>query len=102
MGLLALNLLFYLALSVLLGTFFNSRGPVLGIAFGVLFVQQILGQLGEVIPVIPAYMPMKLLEMCLPVALGQPLPTATPLISTAVASALFIAVAIWRFGRQEF
>lgn len=102
MGLLALNLLFYLALSLMLGTFFNSRGPVLGIAFGVLFVQQILGQLGEVIPVIPAYMPMKLLEMCLPVAMGQPLPAVGPLLSTAVASVLFVVLAMWRFARQEF
>jgi ABC-2 type transport system permease protein len=102
MGLLVLNLLFYLALSLMLGTFFNSRGPVLGIAFGIFFVQQILGQLEGVVPVVPAYMPMKLLEMCLPVAMGQPLPAVAPILSVTVASVLFVAVAIWRFAQQEF
>jgi ABC-2 type transport system permease protein len=102
MGLQALNLLFYLTFSLMLGTFFNSRGPVLGIAFGVFFAQQILGQLEGIVPVVPAYMPMKLLEMSLPVAMGQPLPAVAPLISATIASALFVVVAIWRFGRQEF
>lgn len=102
LGLQALHAFFWLALSLMLGTFFNSRGPVLGLAFGVVFVQQILGQLEGIVPVVPAYMPMKVLEMCLPVATGQPLPTVAPLLSTAVASMLFVGVAIWRFGRQEW
>src|SRR5262245_3367522 len=37
MGLMALHTLFYLALTLLLGTFYNTRGPIGGIAMGVLF-----------------------------------------------------------------
>jgi hypothetical protein len=33
---------------------------------------------------------------------GQPLPTITPLIATALWSILFIAVALWGFSREEF
>ena len=35
LGLFSLYLLFYLALTLMLGTFFSARGPVLGIAIGV-------------------------------------------------------------------
>jgi ABC-2 type transport system permease protein len=102
MGLQALHMLFWLAFSLMLGTFFDSRGPVLGIAFGAFFVQQILGQLEGLVPVVPAYMPMKLLEISLPVALGRPLPTVIPIVSVAGSAVLFVVVAMWRFGRQEF
>jgi ABC-2 type transport system permease protein len=102
MGLQALHAIFWLALSLMLGTFFNSRGPVLGIAFGVFFVQQILGQLEGLVPVVPAYMPMKLVELCMPVALSQPLPSVLPIISVVVSTVLFVLIAMWRFGRQEF
>jgi hypothetical protein len=33
---------------------------------------------------------------------GEPVFSWLPLISTVVFSAIFIAVAIWRFNRQEF
>jgi ABC-2 type transport system permease protein len=36
-GLIYLNLLFYLTLMIMLGAFFSSRGPVLGIALAILF-----------------------------------------------------------------
>jgi len=36
------------------------------------------------------------------VANGQPLPTVTPIIATALWCVLFTAVAIWRMSREEF
>jgi ABC-2 type transport system permease protein len=102
MGLQALHMLFWLALSLMLGTFFRRRGPVLGIAFGAYFVQEILGQLEGLVPVVPAYMPTKLLALCMPAALGRPLPTVLPIVSVAVSAVLFVLIAIWRFGRQEY
>jgi hypothetical protein len=32
----------------------------------------------------------------------QPLPTVSPIIGTALLTIIFIAVAIWRFRREEF
>jgi hypothetical protein len=35
-------------------------------------------------------------------AQGQQLPTVTPIIGTAVLTVIFVAVALWRFQREEF
>ena len=35
-------------------------------------------------------------------ALGKPLPTAVPIIATALWWVLFVGVAIWRMRREEF
>ena len=45
LGVLALHTMFYLTLVVMLGTFLNSRGAVVGIALGILFGQQLAGNL---------------------------------------------------------
>jgi ABC-2 type transport system permease protein len=103
MGLQALNLLFYLTLSLMLGTLFRSRGPVTGIAIGVWFLEQLLGQiLGLVWEIFPLLLPSKLVEMASPVALGQPLPSLIPIVSVSLMSLVFVLVALWRFGREEF
>jgi hypothetical protein len=34
--------------------------------------------------------------------LGQPLSSATPILATAVWSIVFVGIALWRFGREEF
>jgi hypothetical protein len=34
--------------------------------------------------------------------LGQALPTVTPIIATLLWIVVFIGVALWRFGREEF
>jgi ABC-2 type transport system permease protein len=108
LGLLFLNLLFYLTLTLMLGALFPGRGPVLGIGFGLLFGYQIfvglangllayVGPWGLVVqtPVTPE--PLSVL-----VALGLPLPTIVPIVLTALWCVLFTAVAVWRFGREEF
>ena len=100
LGPVALALLFYLALTVLLGVLFPQRGPVLGIALGVHFggslLVNLLPQLGLVLPV-------RLADLGGALALGRPLPAtaAATLAATAAWSAVFVAVALWRFERQE-
>jgi ABC-2 type transport system permease protein len=47
LGLMALHLLFYLTLTLMLGTLFNERGAVLGIPIGLLFGAQFLMQLSQ-------------------------------------------------------
>lgn len=103
MGLLGLNLVFFLTLSLMLGAFFNNRGPVIGIAIGVWFLEQLLGDLlGLISETLPKLLPGRLIDMAAPVALGQPLPTALPILSASLLSLVFVLVAIWRFSREEF
>lgn len=94
------HVLFYLALTLMLGTCFRSSGPVAGVAVGVLLGGLLAQeQVGKLIFV----MPWKLPNIA---ALGsqQPLPLGTlvPVAATVGWIVLFIAVALWRFAREEF
>ena len=113
MGLVYLSLLFYLTLALLLATIFHGRGSVLAITLGIVMagllpwsyklVEQHAQWLLAVLPwdLLTAGGGGKL-PLAARLALGQPLPTVTPIIGTAVWCVLFVAVAIWRFGREEF
>ena len=100
-GVVMLALIFYLSLVILLGVLFESRGPVLAIAFGVMiggmFCASSLPQVGYVLPV-------GMDKISLLVALEQPLPAAdvSQVISAAVLSIVFTLVALWRFQHKEF
>lgn len=104
LSMVALHTTFYLTLTVMLGAFFNSRGPVIGIPLIVLFAPQIAGELilKNNALVLFEILPSGLLQMVPIVASGQSIPSITPLIATAVWSILFIVAASWRFERQEF
>ncbi|HSB66334.1 MAG TPA: ABC transporter permease subunit [Anaerolineales bacterium] len=112
MGLHNLNLLFFLTLALMLATFFNGRAPVLGISL-VLAWAGPMPFLSEPIqkytPWLYEIMPWKLLidfntnqQLAFYLANGQPLPTVTPIIATALWCVLFTIVAIWRMSREEF
>jgi ABC-type transport system involved in multi-copper enzyme maturation permease subunit len=112
LGLHYLNLLFFLTLGLMLATFFNSRGPVLGISLVLAWsgpmpfisdpVQKYASWLYEILPwkLLIDFKSNQALAMYL--ANGRPLPTVTPIIATALWCVLFTAVAIWRMGREEF
>jgi ABC-type transport system involved in multi-copper enzyme maturation permease subunit len=112
MGLVYLNTLFYLTLALMLATLFHGRGPVLGISLLVLMSGAMYFSYMLVLkhaPWLVAVLPWKLLSsfgdkgpLAGYLAMGQPLPTVTPIIGTAVWCVLFVAVAIWRFRREEF
>ena len=111
MGLSYLNLFFYLTLALMLATFFDSRGPVLGISLTLAWsgpMQFIAQPMQKFTPWLPDLLPWKLLffdgsnPLAGYLAQGQPLPTVTPIIATLLWSALFVGVAIWRFRREEF
>lgn len=105
MGLQSLHLLFYLTLALMLGTFFNARGPVIGISIGFLIAQNLLGQLlAGFVPWLPLVLPESVMTMAVPVAQGQTLPSEwpIPIIAISLMSVAFTLVAIWRFQREEF
>jgi len=98
----ALNMLFYVSFTLMLGTLFNGRAPVSAIGLGFLFGGQIFPNfLPEWVILI---FPWKLSELAPALALEQPLPMGwpIPIIATAVWTVVFIAIALWRFGREEF
>jgi ABC-2 type transport system permease protein len=98
LGLLALHTIFYLTLVVMLGTFLNSRGAVVGITLGILFGQQVAGNL---LGPLAMYLPNALGTLAAVASMGEPLPSVIPVAGTALLSMVFVAAALWRFGREE-
>jgi ABC-2 type transport system permease protein len=70
-GLLALHLLFYVALTLALGTFFSGRGAVMGIGSGLIVAGMILG--GALRP-LAQLLPWPLMSIARVALLGAPLP----------------------------
>jgi ABC-2 type transport system permease protein len=107
LGVVFLSHFFFLSLTLMLGTFFSSRGPVIGIVLGLLFMQQyLIGWL----PVLGYVLPMKLV-----LPLGEQLDAVAPcllvgshnyspilIVVVALESLLFIGIGLWRFSREEF
>jgi ABC-2 type transport system permease protein len=99
---------FFLALTLMLGTFFDSRGPVIGIPLGILFMQQ------NLIGFLPAFGYILPWNLVIPLGNTQSLGTSlilnipvqpSQLINLAfivVESLIFIFIALWRFNREEF
>ncbi len=106
LGLAFLNLSFYLALTIMLGTLFNGRGAVIGIPLALVFGYQLLGKLGEWAM---AIMPWSLTvsqgstrpSLALALIQGVSLPTLTPLFATIFWCLSFTTIALWRFNREE-
>jgi ABC-type transport system involved in multi-copper enzyme maturation permease subunit len=107
LGLVYLNLLFYLTLALMLATLFQGRGPVLGITLFLVWAWMLAPSVW-----LADFMPWRLLialgeHGALPplgryLVQGLPLPTVTPIIATVLWCALFVTVTIWRFRREEF
>jgi ABC-2 type transport system permease protein len=100
-GVMLLHLLFYLALTLLLGAFASSRGPVAGGALGFLFAGMLLPSF---VPQVAVVFPWQLGDIATGLTLGTRLPATWPIpvLATAGWTLLFIAAALWRFAREEF
>ena len=107
LGTIFLSNFFYLSLTLMLGTLFNSRGPVIGIALAFLFFQQYLIGLW---PVLRYVLPWNLI-----IPIGQQMDAVVPclltgsqnystilIVAVALESILFILIALLRFNREEF
>jgi ABC-2 type transport system permease protein len=98
-----LSLVFYLTLTVMLGSFFRSRGPVVGIALAVFIGQDIAaGLLSEFTPWLYEILPSRLNEYANMAVAGLSIPNTAPLIIAIVLSLFFSVTAIWRFSREEY
>jgi ABC-2 type transport system permease protein len=107
LGVIFLNHLFYLTLTLMLGTLFRGRGPVIGISLGFLFMQQYLIGL---LPVLKYVLPWTLViplnnqnDAIVPALLtGQPPYSLIPIGAIAVEILVFVWIALLRFEREEF
>ena len=106
LALLSLYLFFYLALTLMLGAFFDTRGPVLGIAIAVAIGSMLgVGNLfAGFLPWIVVLLPESIPGILTLLVMGEPLPDVwpVPIVLVSVYSLLFVALAIWRFNREEF
>ncbi len=107
MGVIFLSQLFYLTLTLMLGTLFNARGPVIGLGLAFLFLQQYLVGL---LPVLRYLLPWTLVvplnnetNAIVPALLaGQPIYSYIPLVAVALECILFVVIAVLRFEHEEF
>ena len=107
MGVVFINQLFYLTLTLMLGSLFNNRGSVIGIGLAFLFLQQYLVGL---LPVLRYLLPWTLVvplnnetNAIVPALLsGQQVYSYIPLVAVLLECLLFVLVAVLRFNREEF
>lgn len=102
MYIMILHSLFYLTLTLMLGTFFSSRAPVLGVALGILLAGNLLAGLIKPLLYIT---PWTLAKLAALVANSQPVPLDLlflPVGVTAVWCIIFVIVAVAKFERMEF
>jgi ABC-2 type transport system permease protein len=101
-GVLIVHTLFYLCLTLMLGTFFSKRTPIMGIAVGILVGGNILaGFISQSL----YFTPWGLGRISLAIAASEPVPAAmlwSPLIASFIFSVVFIVVALFKFEKSEF
>jgi len=99
MGMAALQVLFYLSLTTMLGTMFSSRAPVIGIAFAVYVVSQLVSQF---VPGLANLTPMGLTLRALELVIAGSLTSFLPIVTTTIWVVIFMVLAVWRFQREDF
>lgn len=100
-GIVTVHTLFYLTLTLMLGTIFNNRAPILGIALGSVLGGGILGGFIEPLFYVTPWMLPKVAWLT---ATGQTMPAemlVASLVATILWSVLFIFVALAKFEKME-
>ncbi len=97
-----LHSLFYLTFVMMLGTIFNSRSAILGIALGFLLGSSlVMGLIKPLLYVLPTSLP----KIAASVANNLPVPAHLlwpPLVATLIWCLVFMFVARYKFERSEF
>ena len=98
----ALSQLFYLTLTLMLGTLFSSRGPIAGIGIAIIMIGLMLK--GMIPMAVLMFTPWLLPDLSSAVALGMSLPPIwpVPILATAIWIVGMLVIALWRFGQEEF
>jgi ABC-2 type transport system permease protein len=106
LGALYIYFLFYITLTLMLGTFFNGRGAVIGVPLLLIFSGQMLQSIA---PGLANFGPWLLIlpdssgaSRITQIIQGNAGVNLLPVLATVIWSIVFSAVAIWRFRREEF
>lgn len=101
-GIMSIHTLFYLTLTLMLGTIFKGRGPILGIALASILGG---GLIGGIIPALLTVTPWALPDAATLTSVGQALPPQAgiiPVLATFAWSIVFVWVAVVTFEKTEF
>ena len=106
LSMLWLYLCFYLLLTLMLGTLFNARPAVIGIPLALAFGQQLLF---SILPAAIKVMPWTIIapigdmdtSIISAIMAGRTPPDITPFYVACAAIAVFLAIGLWRFEREE-
>ena len=104
----ALHAFYWIALALMMGTLVESSGAAIAVPITLYFVfmygPSLFPPLVYISPLLLNFSPDPdhLNSLASSFMTGAPVFSWLPLISTVVSCAIFIAVAIWRFNRQEF
>jgi ABC-2 type transport system permease protein len=102
--LLGLNLIFYISLTLMLGTFQDNAGAVAAIPMILNFSQQFL--LG--IPFVGYFFPIGMYlaptgnPIIVSIILGEDIFSVLPIVITGASIILFVIISFWRFEKEEF
>jgi ABC-2 type transport system permease protein len=101
-----LHTFYWIALVLMMGTLSESSSGVIAVPMALLFGFWIgttmFPQLVYISPLSLTFVPTEFNSLAGSLIVGEPVFSWLPLISTVVSCVIFIAVAIWRFNRQEF
>jgi len=104
----ALHTFYWIALVLMMGTLTDSTSAIIAVPMAVYFIFWLGGGwipgLIYISPLLLTFSPdpETMNSLAISFMLGEPVFSWLPLIAAVVFSAVFIAVAIWRFNRQEF
>jgi len=101
-GIMTLNTLFYFTFTLMLGTIFTNRGPILGITFGSILGG---GMIGGLIVQLQYITPWVLPKTASLISIGQKVAPEFglfPIVATGLWCLVFILVALAIFNKSEF
>lgn len=104
----SLHTFYWIALVLMMGTFFESSAVVIAVPIALFFVfwmgTDLIPGLIYISPLLLTFSPApdQMSSLSSSFITGEPVFSWLPLISTVLFSVIFVAVAIWRFNRQEF
>ena len=102
--LLGLNLIFYISLTLMLGTFQSSAGAVAAIPMVFNFTQQFLLSIHFAAYLLPTAIFLNPAgnPIIASIILGEEIFSFLPIIITGTLTILFLVIAFWRFEKEEF
>ena len=104
----ALHTFYWIALVLMMGTLTESSSIVIAVPMALFFLfwmgADMIPGLVYLSPLLLTFSPApeQMAPLTVSFMTGEPVSSWLPLISTVVSCVIFIAVAIWRFNRQEF